>query len=243
MIFHHSLSCKYAVRWWFLQWPLLSEGDWFHASADAHISCIRWHNTVNIVSPMYLWFRHPQIPRAASILPTQYCCFSRLGKQELLPTSMGTLLPAGPLQQKPSLIFLYSPDSQRVTHWMLCSFIQPCNWKATTTLDFGTQIQNMKLLSITVTSLLHSVVKMTKYEYLSTVVICYLLRLCPTLLQAPGCSPPDSSVLLSQTRILEWVADSFSGMLLLLNSQLKPHFLSWQENSLPLEEFISSTGS
>lgn len=57
-----SLSCKYAVRWWFLQWSLGSR-----LSTDAHISYIRWHNTVNIVSPRYLWFHHPQIPRADCI--------------------------------------------------------------------------------------------------------------------------------------------------------------------------------
>ena len=41
--------------------------------------------------------------------------------------------------------------------------------------------------------------------------VCICAQLCPTLCDSPDCSPPGSSVLgISQARILEWVAVSFS---------------------------------
>ena len=71
----------------------------------------------------------------------------------------------------------------------------------------------MKLLRITKdeTSLLPSVVEMTKYKYLSRVVVIYLLSFVWLFCKPMDCSPPDCSVHgISQTRILEWVANSFS---------------------------------
>ena len=42
-------------------------------------------------------------------------------------------------------------------------------------------------------------------------ILCSVTKLCPTLCNPRDCSPPGSSVLgISQARILEWVAISFS---------------------------------
>ena len=50
-----------------------------------------------------------------------------------------------------------------------------------------------------------------KYSHLGNLCCCLLTKLCPTLCDPIDCSPPGSSVHgISQARILEWVAISFS---------------------------------
>ena len=57
---------------------------------------------------------------------------------------------------------------------------------------------------------------------------------CPTLCDPMNCSPPGFSVHgISQARILEWVAISFSRRYFPTQA-LNPHLLHWQVNSLPL---------
>ena len=57
-------------------------------------------------------------------------------------------------------------------------------------------------------------------------------QLCLTLCNPMDCSPPGSSVHgISQARILEWVAISFSGDL--PNPGIKPRFSALQTYSLP----------
>ena len=65
---------------------------------------------------------------------------------------------------------------------------------------------------------------------------------CPTLLQSMYCSPPGSSVQgISQARILEWVAISFSrGIFPTQGSNLHP--LHWQVDSLPAYHLGSPIG-
>ena len=47
--------------------------------------------------------------------------------------------------------------------------------------------------------------------FFTGVCVCSVAQLCPALCDSMGCSPPGSSVHgISQTRILEWVASSFS---------------------------------
>ena len=48
-------------------------------------------------------------------------------------------------------------------------------------------------------------------KWYNVLCVCICAQLCPTLCDSPDCSPPGSSVLgISQARILEWVAVSFS---------------------------------
>ena len=62
--------------------------------------------------------------------------------------------------------------------------------------------------------------------------ICSVTLLCLTVCDPMDCSLPGTSVLgISQARILEWVAISYSGDL--PNPGIEPHLLHWLVGSLP----------
>ena len=67
----------------------------------------------------------------------------------------------------------------------------------------------------------------------SPAICCLVAQSCLTLCNTMDCSPPDSSLRgVSQARILEWVAISFS--MGLPTQGLNPHLGHWQVDSLPL---------
>ena len=71
------------------------------------------------------------------------------------------------------------------------------------------------------------------YLYVHIFCVCSVARSCVTFCDPVDCSPPGSSVLgISQSRILEWIAISYS-------KGLNLHLLHWQVDSLPLHHLGS----